>query len=34
MISTDHDLQMHSIAHGAVRPEQTFPEYGAERRRL
>lgn len=34
MTSKDHDLQIPCIAHGAVRPEQTFPEYGAERRRL
>jgi circadian clock protein KaiC len=29
-----HDLQVQSIAHGAVRLEQLNPEYGAERRRL
>ena len=34
MTSTDHHLQVQSIAHGVVRLEQTFPEYGAERRRL
>ena len=34
MTSTNHDLQVHSIAHGAVRLEQLYPEYGAERRRL
>ncbi len=34
MTSSDHDLQVQSIAHGALRLEQTFPEYGAERRRL
>jgi circadian clock protein KaiC len=34
MTSTNHDLQVQSIAHGAVRLEQMFPEYGAERRRL
>ena len=34
MTSTQHDLQVHSIAHGAVRLEQLYPEYGAERRRL
>ena len=34
MTSTDHDLQVQSIAHGAVRLEQMYPEYGAERRRL
>jgi circadian clock protein KaiC len=34
MTSTDHDLQVQSIAHGVLRLEQLFPEYGAERRRL
>jgi circadian clock protein KaiC len=34
MTSTDHDLQIQSIAHGVIRLEQLFPEYGAERRRL
>jgi circadian clock protein KaiC len=34
MTSTDHDLQVQSIAHGALRLEQLYPEYGAERRRL
>jgi len=34
MTSTQQDLQVHSIAHGAVRLEQLYPEYGAERRRL
>lgn len=34
MTSTSHDLQVQSIAHGAIRLEQLFPEYGAERRRL
>jgi len=34
MTSTNHDLQVQSIAHGAVRLEQLYPEYGAERRRL
>jgi circadian clock protein KaiC len=34
MTSTGHDLQVESIAHGAVRLEQLYPEYGAERRRL
>jgi circadian clock protein KaiC len=34
MTSTHHDLQVQSIAHGAVRLEQLFPEYGSERRRL
>ncbi len=34
MTSTNHDLQVQSIAHGALRLEQLYPEYGAERRRL
>lgn len=34
MTSTSHDLQVQSIAHGAVRLEQLHPEYGSERRRL
>jgi circadian clock protein KaiC len=34
MTSTNHDLQVHSISHGAIRLEQLYPEYGAERRRL
>ena len=34
MTSTQHDLQVQSIAHGVVRLEQLYPEYGAERRRL
>jgi circadian clock protein KaiC len=34
MTSTNHDLQVQSIAHGVVRLEQLYPEYGAERRRL
>jgi circadian clock protein KaiC len=34
MTSTGHDLQVQSIAHGALRLEQMYPEYGAERRRL
>src|SRR5262245_34936898 len=34
MTSASHDLQVQSIAHGVVRLEQLFPEYGAERRRL
>ena len=34
LTSTDHDLQVQSIAHGVVRLEQLNPEYGAERRRL
>ena len=32
--SSDRDLQVQSIAHGVVRLEQVYPEYGAERRRL
>jgi circadian clock protein KaiC len=31
---SEHDLQVQSIAHGVISLEQTFPEYGAERRRL
>jgi circadian clock protein KaiC len=34
MTSTNHDLQVQSIAHGVIRLEQLYPEYGAERRRL
>ena len=34
LTSSNHDLQVQSIAHGAVRLEQLYPEYGAERRRL
>jgi len=34
MTSANHDLQVQSIAHGVVRLEQLYPEYGAERRRL
>jgi circadian clock protein KaiC len=34
MTSTGHDLQVQSIAHGVLRLEQLYPEYGAERRRL
>jgi circadian clock protein KaiC len=34
MTSTHHDLQVQSIAHGVVRLEQLYPEYGTERRRL
>ncbi len=34
LTSTNHDLQVQSIAHGVVRLEQFHPEYGAERRRL
>jgi circadian clock protein KaiC len=34
LTSADHDLQVQSIAHGVVRLEQSFPDFGAERRRL
>jgi circadian clock protein KaiC len=34
LTSASHDLQVQSIAHGVVRLEQLYPEYGAERRRL
>lgn len=34
LTSAAEDLQVQSIAHGALRLEQTYPEYGAERRRL
>lgn len=34
MTSASHDMQVQSLAHGALRLEQMFPEYGAERRRL
>ena len=34
MTGATHDLQVQSIAHGVVRMEQLYPEYGAERRRL
>ena len=34
MTSSNHDLQVQSIAHGVVRLEQMYPEYGPERRRL
>jgi circadian clock protein KaiC len=34
MTSTGQDLQVHSLAHGVIRLEQFYPEYGAERRRL
>jgi len=34
LTSTDQDLQVQSIAHGVVRLEQLYPEYGTERRRL
>jgi circadian clock protein KaiC len=31
---TDHDLQVQSIAHGVIALDQTYPEYGVERRRV
>jgi circadian clock protein KaiC len=34
MTSTDHDLQVQSIAHGVVLLEQMNPDYGADRRRM
>ena len=34
MTSTDHDLQVQSIAHGVILLQHLSPEYGAERRRL
>ena len=34
LTSSDRDLQVQSIAHGVLRLEQSFPEYGSERRRL
>ena len=34
MTGTSHDLQVQSIAHGVIRLEQLYPEYGSERRRL
>jgi circadian clock protein KaiC len=34
LTSAQHDLQVHSIAHGVVALEQLNPEYGSERRRL
>jgi circadian clock protein KaiC len=34
MTSTDHDLQVQSIAHGVISLEQLNPDYGSERRRL
>ena len=34
LTGTNHDLQVQSIAHGVLRLEQLYPEYGAERRRL
>jgi circadian clock protein KaiC len=34
LTGTRQDLQVQSIAHGVIRLEQLYPEYGAERRRL
>jgi circadian clock protein KaiC len=34
MTGSDQDLQVQSIAHGVIRLEQMYPEYGKERRRL
>ena len=34
LTGASHDLQVQSIAHGVVRLEQLYPEYGSERRRL
>jgi circadian clock protein KaiC len=34
LTSNQHDMQLHSIAHGVVLLEQTAIDYGAERRRL
>ncbi len=34
MTSTNHDLQVQSIAHGVISLEQMNPDYGSERRRL
>jgi circadian clock protein KaiC len=34
MTSMQHDLQVQSIAHGVIRLEQLYPEYGSDRRRL
>jgi circadian clock protein KaiC len=34
LTSTANDLQVQSIAHGVIRLEQLYPEYGSERRRL
>jgi circadian clock protein KaiC len=32
--ATEHDMQVHSLAHGVINLEQLYPEYGVERRRL
>jgi circadian clock protein KaiC len=34
MTSTDHDLQVQSIAHGVIMLQQLNPDYGSERRRV
>jgi circadian clock protein KaiC len=34
MTSASDDLQVQSLAHGVIRLDQLYPEYGAERRRL
>ena len=34
LTSSDHDLQVQSIAHGVISLQQMIPEYGADRRRL
>ena len=34
LTSASNDLQVQSIAHGVIRLEQLYPEFGAERRRL
>src|SRR5688572_6597926 len=34
MTTTEHDLQVQSIAHGAILLQHLSPEYGAERRRV
>jgi len=34
LTSASHDLQVQSIAHGVLRLEQLYPEYGSERRRM
>ena len=34
MTSAQHDLQVQSIAHGVIRLEQRYPDFGSERRRL
>jgi len=34
LTAANHDLQVQSIAHGVIRLEQLYPEYGSERRRM